>query len=429
MSDAARGAAEFDVLIAGGGPAGSSAAVHLSRAGLSVAIAERERFPRFKVGESLLPMCIPQFERLGVLERVLAHGFQDKFGVTFHDQESGLENAFFFKPGRPWPHHTLDVARAELDQILLDHAAAQPGVALLQPCSVEDIALDATGVTARLEGEARRGALRASFLVDASGRDALLAGRATRRVPVPGLGKVAVYAYYAGAKRYPGREEGNVRIFLFPDGWFWWIPLANDQTSVGCVMHARTARDRRSSVDELLGVMIDRCARVREGLAGARRVTPVYAAGNFSYRVTPAVGDRFACIGDAIAFLDPIFSAGVFLAMQSAEMAADEIVRAFREDRFEARRFAAYERRFHRGMEPFRRLIESFYDPSFLEVFLQPKPILGMVDAVTGVLAGGTFAGMPLRMRASLAAFFAVVRMNRWLRRRRGAEVESRLEW
>jgi flavin-dependent dehydrogenase len=429
MSDAARGRAEFDVLIAGGGPAGSSAAVHLARAGLRVAIAERERFPRFKVGESLLPMCIPQFERLGVLERVMAHGFQDKFGVTFHDQESGFENAFFFKPGRPWPHHTLDVARAELDQILLDHAARQPGVIVLQPTRVEHVVLDAEGVTAQLAGEARSGSLRARFLIDATGRDALIAARRGGRVPIPGLGKVAVFAYYAGARRWLGKEEGNVRIFIFPQGWFWWIPLANDQTSVGCVMHGRTARERSGSVEGLLAAMIERCARVREGLNGARRITPIYTAANFSYRVEPAVGDRFVCIGDAIAFVDPIFSAGVFLAMQSAEMACEAIARAFRDGRFEAPRFAHYQRSFHRGMAPFQRLIESFYDPSFLEVFLQPKPILGMVDAVTGVLAGGTFAGMPLGMRASLEAFYAVVRANRWLRRRRGESVESRVAW
>ncbi len=421
--------ADYDVLVVGGGPGGSTAATFLARGGLSVAVAERERFPRFHIGESLLPANLPVFERLGVLDRVRAHGFIDKYGASFHDQETGLEYTFYFREGKPWPPQTFEVPRAEFDNLLLDHAAAEPRVTLLQPATVENVAFDADGVTARVTQDGASREVRARFLVDASGRDTFLASRYGRRTPMPGLGKVAVFAHFRGARRWPGKEEGNIRIFIFEDGWFWYIPFAGNVTSVGCVLHARTVRGREGSLEELLEAMIARCERVRETLSGAERVTPVHSAANFSYRTDPVVGDRFACVGDTVAFVDPIFSTGVFIAMQSAELAAAEIVRAFRDGRFEAARFKGYERTFRRGVSPFFKFIRHYYEPSFLQVFLQPRETAGMLDTVTGVLAGGAFPTMRWRMRLKLAAFFIVVRINRWRRRRHGHSVESRLEW
>jgi flavin-dependent dehydrogenase len=426
---AARRPPDHDVLVVGGGPAGSTMATFLARGGLSVAVAERERFPRFHVGESLLPANLPVLERLGVLDRVRAHGFIDKYGASFHDQETGLEYTFYFREGKPWPPRTFEVPRAEFDSLLLAHAAAQPRVTILQPATVEAVAFDADGLTARVSQGGATREVRARFLVDASGRDTFLASRLGRREPMPGLGKVAIFAHFRGARRWPGKEEGNIRIFIFEDGWFWYIPFAGDVTSVGCVLHARTVRGRERSLDELFEAMIARCERVKEALAAAQRITAVHSAANFSYRTDPVVGDRFVCVGDTVAFVDPIFSSGVFIAMQSAELAAGEILRAFRDGRFEAARFKGYERRFRRGVSPFFKFIRHYYEPSFLQVFLRPRETLGMLDTVTGVLAGGAFLGQRLRMRLSLALFFLVVRWSRWTRRRRGDTVESRLEW
>src|SRR5262249_18311493 len=270
--------------------------------------------------------------------------------------------------------------------------------------------------------------LRTRFLVDASGRDAFLASRFGRRQPVPGLGKVAMFAHFRGARRWPGRDEGNIRIFIFDGGWFWWIPFTGDVTHVGCVLHARTVRGREGSLPDLFDEMIRRCPRVSEGLQAAERVTPVHTVANFSYRVDRIVGDRFLCVGDAVMFVDPIFSSGVYVAMQSAELAAADILRAFGDDRFEAGRFAGYERQIRKGTEPFFRFIRHYYEPPFLDTFLRPR-FAGIIDSVTGVLAGGAFMRMPWRMRVGLELFFVAVRWNRWRRRRAGRPVESRFQW
>jgi flavin-dependent dehydrogenase len=417
-----------DVAVIGGGPGGSSVATHLARGGLSVALFEREVFPRFKVGESLVPATMLLLERLGVLERVERGGYQVKYGATFHDQETGLGHTFYFLEGMPWPNWTYNVPRADFDALLLDHARKQ-GVAVHQPATVAGVALDADGVTLQVDSFGDRLPHRARFLVDASGRDGFLAGRLGRRSRVPNLGKVAAFAHVRGGRRFPGREVGNVRIYLFDGGWFWWIPLANDLASVGAVVHAREARAYAGSADALFDAMVQRCRAVAECLAGAERVTPIYRTANFAYTNAPVVGDRFLAVGDAIAFVDPIFSSGVFIAIRTGELAAGAILAAFADGRFTARRFAAYERRVWRGVAPFFTFIHKYYEPSFLDLFLQPRDKLGMVRAVLNVLSGGAFIRMPWRVRASLALLFGIARVNTWVRRWRGKPVESRLEW
>jgi 2-polyprenyl-6-methoxyphenol hydroxylase-like FAD-dependent oxidoreductase len=421
--------ADYDVLVVGGGPGGSSAATFLARGGLRVALAERETFPRFHVGESLLPANIPVLERLGVVDAVKARGFLVKYGAYFHDQDMDLGYQFFFREGKPWPSYTYEVQRGEFDKILLDHAAAQPNVTLLQPTTVDRAAFDDEGVTATVSDATGTREIRARFLVDASGRDAFIASRHGRRRPIEGLGKVALFAHFQGGRRWPGKEAGNIRIFSFQPGWFWYIPFHNGTSSVGCVLHARTVRGREGDLEQLYESLIAQCRGLVEALDGAPRITPVHSAANFSYQTEPAVGDRFVCVGDAIAFLDPIFSSGVYLATQSAELSSIEILKAFRENRFAARRFHAYRRAIRRGMQPFQRFIRNFYDPSFTEMFLKPREFAGMVDGVTGVLAGGAFLRMTFRMRLSLEVFFTVVRINRWVRRRRGLATESRFKW
>jgi flavin-dependent dehydrogenase len=346
----------------------------------------------------------------------------------FHDQESQLEHTFYFAPGKPWPPFAYQMPRAEFDTLLLEHARTQ-GVRVHQPATVESAAFGDTGVTLTIGTGDARTTTTATFLVDASGRESFLASRAGTRTRIPNLGKVALFAHFRDAARATGRDEGHIRIYIFEDGWFWWIPFAGNVTSVGCVLHARTVRAREASVETLYTEMIGRCRRVAEGLTHAERVTPVYPVANFSYVNRPFVGDRFLCVGDTMAFVDPIFSGGVFIAMQSGELAAGAIERAFREGLFEARQFASYERAVRRGLAPFFRMIHKYYEPAFLELFLNPRDRFGAVDAVLSVLAGGFFQRLPWRMRLSLSLLFLAARTNVWRRRRQGRSVASRLEW
>jgi flavin-dependent dehydrogenase len=298
-----------------------------------------------------------------------------------------------------------------------------------QPVRVDAAAFDAEGVTLQTEIGGERTAYRARFLVDASGRDGFLAMRFGRRERVPNLGKVALFAHFRGADRFPGIQEGSTRIFLFEGGWFWWIPFSRNVTSIGAVLHARTLREHSGSPEGLFETMVRRCPRVHEHLGSAERITPVHRAANFAYTNAPIVGDRYLCVGDAIAFVDPIFSSGVFIAMRSGELAAAAIREAFADGRFSARRFAHYERRVWRGISPFFKFIHKYYEPAFLELFLQPNNIFGAVTAVLNVLSGGAFIRMPLRVRLALAGLFGMARLNTWTRRLAGRPIESRLEW
>ena len=417
-----------DVIVIGGGPGGSATAAFLARGGLDVSLVERQAFPRFHVGESLIPASLLVLERLGLREAVEAHGFQIKYGARFTDQESDLEYTFYFLQGKAWPVYSYQVPRADFDALLLDHARTS-GVHLYQPATVTSCAFEPTGATVSVEEDGVVSSMRARVVVDATGRDGLVALRGGHHRRWPNLGKVALFAHFHGAERLPGKDEGNIQIHVFEDGWFWWIPFAGDVTSVGCVMHARTVRGREGDLEKLFADMIGRCTRVSSGLSRAVRVTPLYRAANFSYENHPVVGDRFLAVGDAVAFVDPIFSGGVHIALQSGELAAQAILSAFAANDFRAARFASYERAVRRGITPFFRMIFKYYDPSFMALFVNPRPYFGMMEAVLTVLAGGAFLGLPWRLRGALQLLFLLSRVKAWSRRRSGLPVESRLEW
>jgi flavin-dependent dehydrogenase len=424
-----RVASRYDVAVVGGGPAGSTAATLLARAGLTVACFERERFPRFHVGESLLPACTPLFDRLGVTPGLEGAGFLRKHGAAFIDDVGGRQVVLNFRRGPDWADYAYNVPRADFDRLLLDHAAKE-GAHVIEGAEVAEVAVAPDRVRLAVQtDDGGRVPVEAAFLVDASGRDALVATRLGRREPMPDLGKVALFAHFHGGLRWPGRTEGHIRIYLFEHGWFWWIPFAGDLTSVGCVLHQQVVKARQVPVERLFEQMIAACPSVAAGLAGATRTTPVWTAANFSYRATPAVGDRFVAIGDAVTFVDPIFSTGVFVAMQSAELASHVIVGQFRRGDFRAARFAGYQRRLRRGTDLFFQFIDRYYEPAFLDVLLAPRPPAPLRDAVTTVLAGGAFLHRPLWLRLRLGLFLTAVELTRRQRRRRGMPTESRLTW
>jgi flavin-dependent dehydrogenase len=423
----------WDLAVIGGGPGGATAAALGARAGLRVACFERERFPRFHVGESLLPANVPLFERLGVLHTLEAEGFLRKYGAAFIDDTEGRRRVVEFRRERGLADHAFNVPRADFDRILLEHAQKQ-GATVLQGARVEQVAAGPGGVRLDVrQDDGRMQPVEAAFVVDATGRDAIMAARLGRREPMPDLGKAALYAHFRGGDRWPGRTEGYIRIVLFEHGWFWWIPFAGDLTSVGCVLHRRVVKDRAGTVEALFEAMIDACPSVRGWLGRATRATPVHAEANFSYRTAPAAGDRFVAIGDAVTFVDPIFSTGVFIAMQSAELAVGAIVDLLRDGDFRTARLERYRARVARGTALFFDLIGRYYDPAFLDTFFAPRPppVLGAVarNAFRTVVTGGAFLHRPLRVRLGLRIMFLGARLERVRRRRRGQAIDSRLPW
>jgi flavin-dependent dehydrogenase len=418
----------YDVVVVGGGPGGSSAAGFLAAGGLRVGLFEREVFPRFHVGESLMPATMLLLDQLGVREKVEKAGFQTKFGAMFIHEAEDLEATFYFLPNMPWPPYTFQVPRAEFDTILLDHARSL-GVDVHQPVTVETADFDDDGVTVSVFGEGVRTKVRASMLVDASGRASFVANRIGERRRIPNLGKVAMFAHFKGAERFSGLEEGNIRIYIREDGWYWWIPLANDVTSVGSVVHARTAKAWSGSHEALFEDMLRRSKHMPRMLARAERVTPVRTEANFAYENTPVVGDRFVAVGDAITFVDPIFSGGVYIALRTGQLASEAILSAFRDGHFSAARFAAYQRKCRRGVAPLFHFIHRYYEPAFLDMLMHPQERFGVYKAVLNVLSGGNWVQSPLWVRLVLRLVFLLGRFKTWRWRLSGRSVESRLEW
>lgn len=420
----------FDVAVIGGGPAGSTVATLLVQGGLRVILCERERFPRFHIGESLLPANLRIFDRLGCHQRLRQAGFLVKPGATFYDEHEGRgQHSFLFQPTPFQSAFAYNVVRAEFDALLLQHAT-DAGVEVQREHEVQRIAFTPEQVTLQVrEPHGTQREVHASMLVDASGRSALVGSRFGKREPVPDLGKVAIFAHYRGARRAPDIPDGNIRILLVPDGWIWWIPFADGTDSIGCVLHARVVKARGGSVDALFAEVLASSPRLMQGLAQAQRITPVHTAANFSYRISPVVGSRYLAIGDAAGFVDPVFSAGVFLAMRSAEIAADTVLDAFRRQDFRAEALRPYATQLHRGTAPFLKMIRYFYEPAFLDLFFSSRPPVLMFRAVLWVLSGAAFDHRPWWLRGNLRLFFGFVALRKLLRRAAGLPFASRWPW
>ncbi|HEX6159545.1 MAG TPA: NAD(P)/FAD-dependent oxidoreductase, partial [Thermoanaerobaculia bacterium] len=312
-----------DVIVIGGGPAGSTAATLLARQGFSVLLLERERFPRFQIGESLLPYNNDLFERLGVSEQLDCGDFFPKYGAIFVTGDGKVGCSFRFDQTLEDPYRkSFQVRRAEFDHLLLRNAAAS-GVEVREETAVAAIDLaDPDEATIRTHGGEE---LKARFVIDASGHNAVLGSRVGSRHDIRELKKIACFAHYRGVTRPEGREGGSTVIVVLQNAWFWLIPVSAEVMSVGVVLDRDDFLQAGLTPEQMLEKTIAETPFVLGRMESAERITQVYARKDFSFRMRNTVGTNYALAGDAAGFLDPIFSTGVFMAMKSADMAAHAV--------------------------------------------------------------------------------------------------------
>ena len=393
-----------DVFVIGAGPAGSTIAALLAQRGWKVVIAEKDRHPRFHIGESLLPLNMPLFEQLGVAGRVADIAIC-KYGAELnspnHDDPVTLE--FDQAWDKRFPH-AYQVRRSEFDRILFDNCV-EKGACAVQQCRVTSVEFPSTGgadIQATLSGEAPQ-RWHARFVVDASGRDTVLASKFAIKKRNPRHSSAALYGHFTGARRLPGREEGNISLFWFEHGWFWFIPLRDGTTSVGAVCQPAYLKSRTSDPTTFLHDTIALCPPLADRLRDAQLIDPATATGNYSYQSEHMAGDAYILVGDAYAFIDPVFSSGVFLAMNSAFLGADVVDESLRHPEKAAAARQCFEHTIRRGLEQFSWLIYRMTSPAMRALFMGPKNHLRMQEALLSLLAGDLFRGTPIQW--SLRAF------------------------
>lgn len=402
---------ECEILVIGGGPAGSTAAALLAEAGRHVVLLEKSAHPRFHIGESLLPRNLAQLDRLGVTEEVAAAGVF-KPGAEFVDEATGRRQQFPFTLAlNPEWTHSYQVRRSTFDEILFRNAARQ-GAEAHENTRATAVQLDPAGLRHTVTVTGADGAERTvhpRFILDATGRDTLLASQLGSKRSNKRNSTAAVFAHFRGAVPKLGEEDGFITVHLADDGWFWFIPLPDGVMSVGFVGNASAWKQRRGTMEAFFADRIARsptaCARLR----GAERITDVANTGNYSYRAASASGPGYMLVGDAFAFLDPVFSSGVLLAMSSGEMGAEVALAGLRS--LEAGMAAARraERRMRTAISTLGWLVYRINHPVLRMMFMAPSNRFRMRDGLVAMLAG--HLRLDWRMRGPVLAFKAAYYM------------------
>ena len=404
-----------DALVIGGGPGGSTAAALLCAKGWQVVLLEKDRHPRFHIGESLLPMNLPILERLGVLEQVRSIGVP-KLGAEFGGADGGIGDrlTMYFRNAMDKAHPlAYQVRRSEFDELLIRNAARK-GVEVHEGVRVTRVDLggkdrDRTIVSAQNEQGASL-EWQARFVVDASGRDTFLARQLGLKRKNPHHQSAAVFGHFRDVVRRPGEDAGNIGIYWFEHGWFWMIPLRDGVTSVGAVCWPEYLKTRSGSLEAFLHRTIDLCPEVKTRMANAAACDTIRATGNYSYRARRMAGDGYILVGDAFAFIDPVFSTGVFLSMNSAVLGAEAVDGCLRDPAAQRRLLRRYERRVRRGLDTVSWFIYRFTTPAMRHLFMHPRNIFRVEEALISLLAGDVFRKTPIGPR--LALFKAVYWLN-----------------
>ena len=386
-----------DVLVIGGGPAGSTAAALLAQLGHVVTLLEKAKHPRFHIGESLLPANLPLFRRLGVDDEIRAIGMK-KLGAEFvspwHPEPQVFEFADAWDKSMPYAYQ---VRRSEFDEILIRNAAAK-GATVVEECRVREVEFaDGHATVHAQHNDGRKGTWQARFVIDASGRDTFMGNRFKAKERSKVHNSAAIYGHFAGARRHAGEAEGNITIYWFDHGWFWVIPLREGVTSVGATVWPYYMKTRaKRPPQQFLQDTIALCPALAERLAGATLVSAVEATGNFSYSCDRTHGPGYLMLGDAYAFIDPVFSSGVMLAMNSAFVGADTVDTVLRRPRAARAALARFDKVMKHGPREFSWFIYRITTPTMRDLFMGPNNRWRMKEALLSLLAGDIFGTTPI---------------------------------
>jgi len=361
---------DWDAIVIGGGPSGSSASAILAEYGHRVLVLEREKFPRYHIGESLIPFTYQPLERLGIIPKMKTSAFVKKYSVVFISPNGKASQPFYFynRYDKESVAQTWQVLRSEFDQLLLDNAR-EKGATVIEEITVRELLRDGdrvVGVRAmHKNGEVVE--FRAPITIDCSGKEAFTAVRNGWRTRDPYLNKVAVWTYYKGSKREPGIDEGATTVAYVPDkGWFWHIPQHDDMLSIGVVAEGKyLTRDGVREPEKIFKREIEQNVWVKDHLSVGEQVGPYYIINEYTQHARHCGSEGLLLAGDAFAFLDPVFSSGVMLALKSGTLAGEEVHKAIVENDFSPERFASYGSHIRQGVENMRKLVYAFYDPKF----------------------------------------------------------------
>ena len=387
----------YNTIVIGGGPAGSTVATLVAEQGHRVLLLERTSTPQFKIGESLIPATYWTFKRLGMLEKLRASHFPQKYSVQFYSRTGKASNPFYFFQTNPHDSAvTWQVLRSEFDQMLLDNAK-EKGVEIRRGIGVREVLFEgdtATGVvTQNVDGT--REPLNATVIVDSTGQRSLIGRQLSLNTTEPNLKMASLFTHYEGGHRDEGIDEGATLILHTEekDSWFWSIPLPYNRTSIGVVgeldylLQNRRDADSKLNFQKIFTEELAKCAPLQQRLEGANQLFPIQSTKDFSYRASRIAGNNWVLVGDAFGFLDPVYSTGLFLALKSGEMAADVIIEAFHKNDFSEAQLGSFGPAFVKGMEAFRKLVYAFYTKEFsFARFLSeyPEHQGGIVDILSG---------------------------------------------
>jgi flavin-dependent dehydrogenase len=366
------------VVVIGGGPAGSTCSTLLAQQGCRVRLFEREKFPRFHIGESLIPETYWVLKRLNMLEKMKRSAFVRKYSVQFVNQHGKMSEPFYFRDHNPHEcSDTWQVLRSEFDQLMLNNAR-EHGVEVHEGVRVRDVLFDgdrATGVRVQFE-DGRLEEVKAAVVVDASGQSTMIASRFKLLEKDPVLKKGAVWTYWKGAYRDTGRDEGATMVIQTPGkkGWFWYIPLHNDIVSVGIVRGFDELFAGNRDHETIYNEEVENCPEVKRRVSIGTRCDRFYATKDYSYRATRCAGDGWVLIGDAHGFLDPLYSSGVLLALKSGQLAADAIAEGLARGDVSAAQLGRWAPEFNAGMDRMRRLVCEYYDGFSFGAFIRKHP-------------------------------------------------------